>query len=207
METQFLEAPVLPGIRLILVRHGQTDANLRKVLQGQSDGLLNETGIAQVEKLADHLGQVHIDRVISSDMRRAKATAQSIADKQNLHVELDPRIREWHTGDWDAMPAVDFHAMIARNNWKRVDLSPPNGETLQQIRDRAKPFLADLVIIGKGKTVLVCSHGDFMRALIGELLDLRIDAASAFFFDNASYSVLEFKEEMWKLIASNRIAQ
>lgn len=202
----FESAPADGVTRLIFVRHAQTDANARHYLQGQSDGVLNETGLAQAASIAAHLRPFFIDKVYSSDQKRAVATADAIAREHGLTVQTDSRLQEWNCGDWDAMPAVDFIQMIKELNLKASTLQPPNGETFQQVRSRAEAVLADILNESEGKSILITSHGDFIRSSIGILMGIDADIAANFLLDNASYSILENQQGVWKILTLNRIS-
>jgi len=102
------------------------------------------------------------------------------------------------------MPAVDFLKMIKEQGLKASTLQPPNGETFQQVRSRAEAVLADILSESEGKSVLICSHGDFIRSMIGVLMGIDIDIAENFLLDNASYSILEQQQDGWKILTLNR---
>ncbi len=194
-------------LRLILVRHGETDANLNHYLQGQSDGELNETGRRQAEDLARHLEDTPIEQVISSPLRRARDTAAAIARSHHLNVKSEPLLREWNCGLLDGVPAEVFSKKLRESNVPLSLFRPEGGETLSEVRERAARFLEDLTADSQGQTVLVCSHGDFMRALLSLLQQISIEQASGTYFDNASYTILELKNGHWQLIALNQLAE
>jgi probable phosphoglycerate mutase len=191
-------------LRLILVRHGQTDANLNRLLQGQSDGELNATGIQQAEELGKHLKDFPIDQIISSSLRRAQDTAAAIARFHHLNVKTTSLIREWNCGVFDGLPAEDFKKKVQELDGPLASFRPEGGETLQEVRQRAVEFLSDLTANYQGKTVLVCTHGDFMRALMSLLQQIDMEQTSALYFDNASYSILESENGRWNLVALNQ---
>lgn len=193
-------------LRLVLVRHGQTDANLNHMLQGQSDGELNATGLQQAEYLAKHLKDFPIDQVISSTMRRARDSAAAIARYHHLTVKTTPLVSEWHCGILDSLPAEVFRKKLQESDVPLSLFRPEGGETLLEVRQRAADFLNELTANYQGQTVLVCSHGDFMRALMSLLLQIDIEKASEYFFDNASYTILELEKGRWNLIALNQSA-
>jgi broad specificity phosphatase PhoE len=204
-ERAFNNKPEEHLLRLFLVRHGETDANLNHLIQGTSDGPLNKTGITQAAKLGQFLKHVHFDHIYASDLKRAKDTAAMVAGYHNLSVEIDLRLREWDCGELDGMPASVFLNMI-KETGKPISLFvPPGGETVKDVRFRADSLLADLKNRHMGEAVLLCAHGDIMRMIFSCLLNIGIDEANAFYFNNASYSILEFNGEGWKLLATNRV--
>ncbi len=205
-EENFNSRPAAGSLRLFLVRHGETEANLKRFIQGTSNGPLNARGYQQVDQLAWHLKNVVLDHVFASDLQRAIDTARAIALPHGLTVEVDERLREWNCGELDGRPAAVYLQMI-KDTGKPLSLfEPPGGERLDEVRKRAKAFLDDLSTNHIGESILLCSHGDFMRMLVGVLLQIDIDAAIAFHFDNASYSVFELMNNQWKVLALNRIA-
>ncbi|MDP2964812.1 MAG: histidine phosphatase family protein [Pelolinea sp.] len=191
-------------LRLVLVRHGQTDANLNHFLQGQSDGELNATGLQQAEELAKHLKDFPIDQIFSSNMRRAQDTAATIARYHSLTVKTTPLVGEWHCGVLDGLPAEVFRKKLQESVVPLSLFRPEGGENLLEVRQRAADFLSELTANYKGQTVLVCSHGDFMRALMSLLLQIDIEEASGIYFDNASYTILDLEEGRWNLVALNQ---
>jgi broad specificity phosphatase PhoE len=104
------------------------------------------------------------------------------------------------------MPAVDFMRMVKEQGLKASTLQPPNGETFQQVRSRAEAVLTDVLRQSEGKSVLICSHGDFIRSMIGVLMGIDADVVTNFFLDNASYSILEKHQGAWKILTLNRLS-
>jgi broad specificity phosphatase PhoE len=190
-------------LRLVLVRHGQTDANFNHMLQGQSDGELNAIGIQQVEQLGRYLKDFHIDRIITSTMRRARDTAAAIARQHQLTVTTTPLIVEWNCGVLDGISAEVFKKKLQESDVPLSSFRPEGGETLLEVQQRAMTFLTDLTVNCQDQVVLVCSHGDFLRTLMGLLLQISIDEASGIYLDNASYSIFELRDGLWNTIALN----
>jgi broad specificity phosphatase PhoE len=192
-------------LRLILVRHGQTDANLNRVLQGQSDGPLNATGLQQAERLAQHLKDFAIDQIISSTLRRAQETASAVARYHDLPVKTEVRLREWDCGALDGVPTEVFRKKLQEHKGTLSLFRPEGGETLVEVQQRAAEFLSLSTAAYQGQTVLVCSHGDFMRTLMSLLHQITIEQASEIFFENASYSILELQDGRWNLLELNQL--
>lgn len=201
----FHSAPADGVTRFIFVRHAQTDANAKHYLQGQSDGVLNEVGLTQADRLAEYLSPFFIETVYSSNQKRAVATATAIANKHGLIVQTDRRLQEWNCGDWDAMPAAEFIQMVKEQGLKASTLQPPNGENFLQVRSRAESVLTEIFSESESKSVLICSHGDFIRSSIGVLMGIEADVVTNFLLDNASYSILENQQGTWKILTLNRI--
>ena len=198
--------PPLPDhLRLILVRHGQTLANREHRLQGASDDPMTEVGQEQAALLGALLAPIALDKIISSDLKRSMQTAQAIANYHQLPVEGTPLLREWNCGEWDGWPASRFLQLMEEQKLKVSELAPPGGERLHEVRARACQALAYVMAEGMGKTTMLCSHGDFLRTLISCVLDVPIDTANAFRFENASYTILDFDGTSWNMMAMSCI--
>jgi probable phosphoglycerate mutase len=193
-------------LRLILIRHGQTDANANHLLQGQSDGRLNTIGWQETERLGNALKHAGLDVIISSDMVRAQDTASAIASHHGLPVITTPLVREWNCGEWDGRPAEEFIEIVRNLTIPLSQLRPPGGETLMEVQKRALTFIKDITEKYPGKTVALCSHGDFLRMVISILLKKTIEEADTIYrMENASYSVFEQDNGTWKMISFNQI--
>ncbi len=193
-------------LRLILTRHGQTDANVNHLLQGQSDGQLNAIGWQEVERLGNALKNMHLDVIISSDMVRAKDTASAIASHHGLPIITTPLVREWNCGEWDGKPAEEFIEIVRNLTIPLSQLRPPGGETLAEVQARARAFVNDVTEKYSGKTVVLCSHGDFLRMVISVLMNKTIEEAdSTYRMENASFSMFELDNAAWKMVAFNQM--
>lgn len=194
-------------LRLVLVRHGQTDANLRRVLQGQSDGALNATGRQQAEELGRCLKDVPLDEIIASPLRRAQDTARAIGRYHPLPVRTSSLIVEWNCGLLDGVSADVFRKSLQESGLPVSSFQPDGGETLLDVQQRARLFLSELTSPDSERTVLVCSHGDFLRALMSLLLQVGLEEAAGIHLDNGSFTILERQEGCWKLVALNRLPE
>ncbi len=193
-------------LRLILVRHGQTDANLNRLIQGQSDGPLNATGREQAEALGRHLQGIHMDHIIASSLRRAYDTACAIARHHQLDVFRSPSIVEWNCGALDGLPADEFKEEMRVSGLPLSQFRPMGGETLTEVRQRAGIFINEVLEQYDQRTVLICSHGDFMRVLVSLMRGITVEEASRIHFDNASYSVADHDDGKWEVTALNQPA-
>src|SRR5260370_39085161 len=96
--------------RLVMLRHGQTDYNAGSRMQGQLDTELSDLGRAQAVAAAEVLGKRQPLVIVSSDLRRAYDTAVALSEQTGLPVEVDPRLRETHLGDWQGLTHTEVDA-------------------------------------------------------------------------------------------------
>jgi alpha-ribazole phosphatase len=182
--------------RLILVRHGETDWNAARRYQGQTDVPLNDTGRRQATALADGLKAQDLSAIYSSDLQRARQTAQAIAAHRGLPIRDDPRLREISFGDWEGLTYAQIqarwpHEMAA---WfaDPVRVAPRGGETLAQVAGRVQAALDDIVRASADRAVAVIAHGGVLRTLLCTALQLDLRAQWRFGLSNASISELRF---------------
>mmetsp|Transcript_25295 Transcript_25295/g.58741 ORF Transcript_25295/g.58741 Transcript_25295/m.58741 type:complete len:245 (+) Transcript_25295:103-837(+) len=172
---------------VLLVRHGETDWNAEGRMQGQLDVALNDAGRQQARRFGQHLVRLgiapRISAVVSSDLSRAKETADIIAEVcSNPERQLDPRLREVSTGDLQGLLVKDVQSKIqaVKAAWDRGDFSCayPGGESADLAMLRGLKALDDAAQLGS--VVLVVAHGGVMRlSAIGiELCGVQITAAS-----------------------------
>ncbi|WP_067654567.1 histidine phosphatase family protein [Nocardia harenae] len=167
------------GVRtLILLRHGQTEWNAVDRMQGQIDTDLTELGRGQAKEAARELNSRNAIAIHSSDLRRARDTAQALGDSTGLPVVLDPRLRETSLGIWEGLTHIDVDRDYpgARVAW-RMDASytPPGGESKLQVGARSLPLVHELYRERDdwpGRTVFLVAHGGLIAALTAALLDL-----------------------------------
>ena len=96
--------------RLLMLRHGETDFNAERRMQGQLNSSLTELGVAQSRAVAPLLAQYRPDRLLSSDLRRAADTADEVGLACGLPVKLDSRLQETHLGEWQGRTASEIEA-------------------------------------------------------------------------------------------------
>ena len=137
---------------LLLVRHGETDWNADGRLQGQTDRPLSDFGRRQARRLADELADEELEAIYSSDLSRARETAEIVAERLGLPVALDPDLREKDWGTWEGLTAVERD---------RVEFAGESTEEHQERILRALRRIAERHP-GDGR-VLVVTHGGSMR--------------------------------------------
>jgi 2,3-bisphosphoglycerate-dependent phosphoglycerate mutase len=137
---------------LLLVRHGETDWNADGRLQGQTDRPLSDFGRRQARKLAEELADEPLEAIYSSDLARARETAEIVGERLGLPVVLDPELREKDWGSWEGLTAVERD---------RVEFVGESTEEHQERILRALQRIAERH--PGGGSVLVVTHGGSMR--------------------------------------------
>lgn len=149
--------------RLILVRHGRSEANLKQVFAGYTDAALSDLGKRQAEAVADRLAATeHIDAIYASDLSRAVDTALPTAKRFGLTVKTDKDLREIFAGVWENMT---FEDILAQYHADRVrwleDLGNSyctGGETVKEVAARVQRALVRIAKENDGKTVMIATH-------------------------------------------------
>lgn len=174
------------------VRHGKTDWNAEGKIQGQTDIPLNTEGISQAIALAERLsGEQRIwDAVISSDLQRAYATAQIIAEKLNIPLlEGDKRLRERYFGEAEGMKEQERHARWGKDWRSGAEGVEPDAD----VRARGLSALQEWRRDYPERNLLVVSHGSFLAQILSELCKELGDQH----LTNLSYSILELQDNKW----------
>ncbi len=140
---------------LYLVRHGETVDNARQLMQGQTQGELNENGVLQAKALSEQWRNRVIDAVISSDLKRAVDTAAVIAAPHGLEVVTTSLLRERDWGDFTGRYIPD----LKNEPW------PENVESLENLLSRAGEFITYVRQTFPGKKVLAVGHGIINKAI------------------------------------------
>jgi probable phosphoglycerate mutase len=146
---------------LLIIRHGEAEGNHEHRFIGQSDVPLSDLGRRQAQAVGAHLAASGVNRIVASDLRRAIDTAQPLADRLGLPVEIDPRLREIQNGDWAMCLPEEI-----RDNWPDLwaryrsgeDVHRPNGETWGDVGVRVRAALDELTESDAGVTA-VFAHG------------------------------------------------
>ena len=187
--------------KLILIRHGESEANSLGVIAGWNDYELTALGLAQAEETAAHLASEQIDVVCSSDLRRAYATAEANAKLHALTVQAYPEFRETYCGEWEGITFADLEARdpVEYDKFRRYQLTYtiPGGENLWESGIRFYNKALEIVKENEGKTVLIAAHGAVIRVFWALICGTPKEEATAKhdYASNASYSVAHFDGE------------
>jgi len=188
------------GLRLLLVRHGETDWNLQRRYQGHIDVTLNKTGKQQSQKLAQLIQDVKLDLIISSSMSRAKETANIISQYHpHINLHMNNGLREITHGFWDGKLereiAQEFPKYLQHLHTHPSQLQIPSGETLQTLWKRTIIIFNAIIEESLNKhlqTILVVAHGVINQVLFCHILGLTPGELWNFRQSNGSLSVIDF---------------
>ena len=158
-------------MRLFILRHGQTEANVTGIVQGHKHGILTEHGEWQAARAAERLKDEQFDLIIVSDLRRAKQTAAPIVlTHPEATVIYEPRIRERSHGVFEGTPRGTFTKAAQQASIPLHSFKPQGGESILESRARARTFIDELIATSKGKNVLLVSHGGLITQMLFYLL-------------------------------------
>jgi probable phosphoglycerate mutase len=146
---------------LLLVRHGETDWNLERRWQGHADPGLNGTGRRQSEELAARLASERLDALYSSDLTRARETAEVVGESLGLPVRLDTRLREVDVGEWSGLTSaeVELRHPDGFERRRRGGTGWEQGESYDSMGARVLEALLDIAARHPSERVLVVTHG------------------------------------------------
>lgn len=160
-------------MRLYVIRHGQTDWNKQKRLQGRADVPLNENGIALAKIVGERLKEIPFLFAVSSPLSRAMETARLALGGRDIPVYPDERIGEMSFGDWEGLTYQDSTQIpngMIENFFHNTDLyeTPPNGESFSEVIARTHDLYEELIHnkAYENADILISSHGAASRAFL-----------------------------------------
>ncbi|TCP55785.1 alpha-ribazole phosphatase/probable phosphoglycerate mutase [Tumebacillus sp. BK434] len=151
---------------LLLIRHGETDANVQRRYIGRTDVPLNATGLAQAAELRAAFSEHRIAAIYHSPYQRTLATAAQLGEE----LRADERLAELHFGAWEALTYDEISERDHLYSWydDPWHFAPPGGETLQQLDLRLSSWLHDILARHPEQTVAAVSHGGPLRWLLAK---------------------------------------
>jgi len=185
-----------PTVTVVLVRHGRSTSNAAGTLAGRTPGVeLDEQGREQAANLARRLREISIDRLVSSPLERCRQTLAPLAAALDLPVTIDDRLLEVDYGTWSGRA---LRELLHEPLWRVVQAHPsaavfPEGEGLADMSTRAAEAIRGIrQSATEDLTVLVCSHGDVIKAILADALGLHLDAFQRIVVAPASVSVIRY---------------
>lgn len=190
--------------RILAIRHGQTAWNAASRIQGHTDIELDALGRWQAERLAEALAGQPLDAVYSSDLTRARQTAEPLAKRAGLALCIDRGLRERGFGDFEGLSFVQVEQRWPdqAERWRRrdPDFGPGGGEVLRDFRDRVVAAVERLAQAHRGRCIVLVTHGGVLDLLYREATRLALNAPRTWQLANAGINRLLHASEGLVLI-------
>jgi broad specificity phosphatase PhoE len=196
--------------QIYIIRHGQTDFNVKQVVQGRGvNSDLNDTGLKQAELFFKAHQEIQFDVVYTSSLKRTWQTVDNFINKNIPHISK-PEIDEI---DWGIFEGVEHNPSLQNdyyniiNEWKNGNLTIKikGGESAQDLADRLIPFVEELKT-NTNQTILVCTHGRTLRVLMCLLLGLPISKMDDFYHNNTCLYHLSYDGNKFNIIKENDLS-
>ena len=189
-------------MKIILIRHGETAWNAERRLQGHLDIPLNAEGERQARLLAGALAAEPLDLIVSSDLQRARQTAQAVATLRGMPLQIEPGLRERCYGGFEGLLYSEieqrFPAEFAAWQARDVDAILPTGkncgESFRQFYARATTAILGLAQAHAGQTIAMVAHGGVLECAYRMALDLPLETPRDFKVFNASINRFHLEE-------------
>lgn len=179
-------------MKLMMIRHPVTLANVQGIIQHEVEGDITPKGYEQIEKLVERLKYENFDNCYSSDAYRCKVLTEEILRHKCISPFYSPLFREINNGVWNRSKKVDIERL---NLTDSINTRPDGGESLQDLVDRSIQGLNFIISHGGERNILI-SHGWFLKMFLGLQLGMNpIDAIKKLKFSNCAISEIELKEQ------------
>jgi len=190
---------------ILLIRHGESTANLEKFFAGQTDVPLTERGLKQAELTAEHLKDRHIDAFFASPLCRALDTALAAARRHGKTVTVVQDLREISGGAWEQMPFEEVAARYPEDAavWnENIGLSrPTGGESPEEVQVRVCAAIEKLARENPGRVLCAASHGMAIRVFCARVLGLSMERLRELPFPtNASVTTVEYENGVFSVV-------
>ncbi len=183
---------------IILIRHGETEWNSQKRMQGHSNSDLSEVGRGQIQALGELMKNVSFDHIYSSDSLRARQTAEAITQYSGHTLQFDQRIREKNLGVFEGLTSTEAkerHPEVYRLfKTAGANYVIDEGESTQQLLERALEFIEEIRLRHPQERVVMVTHGGVVRVLMKHALGMSIDSPTRFIIKNTGIFGLIWNE-------------
>jgi probable phosphoglycerate mutase len=185
-------------MRFFIVRHGETDFNRNRVMQGYHEIPLNERGIRQATLLAHRLMDERLDRIVSSDLRRAVMTACIVASHTGIALDYDPALRERNPGLLTGKSYDDEPRFFTDPAY-----IPPEGEGVIEFRARVRQAFEGLAATARHteERVAVITHGLVCRAFVAEFFGEQGNEEVG--SRNTAVTLVDYDQGQWSLVTAD----
>lgn len=194
---------------ILLIRHGQSEGNIRGLFTGHSGYPLSELGHRQAAKTAEYIrANYQVDAVYSSDLPRAFQTAEYTANAFGLPVVTNSGLREIYAGDWEncryvdlAVSHADTYSMWSTDFWNAYCVG---GETVKQVGERAVNALVSIAEANPGKCIVVAAHATTIRGALCKISELYEPAVQIYGWGgNCAVSELTYSDGKFNVVFTN----
>ena len=189
--------------QFILIRHGETEWNRQRRMQGHSDSPLSETGLRQARLLAKRMAAMRFDALYSSDSGRAQHTARHVAEATGHTLHVDPRLRERNFGVFEGLTREEMIAQYpedyARFKARDVHFAMPRGESGVDFRARAVACMDEIAARHCGGLVVVVTHGLVLDVFYRLAMDIPFEAVRIHELVNAGINHLHHEDGRWRI--------
>lgn len=185
---------------ILFARHGETEANRRRLALGRADPPLTEHGAEQASALADRLESLGIDAVYTSPLLRARETAAPIAAAAGVDIAVDDRLVELDYGEWDGKSFPDLPPGELRRWRNDPTFAPPGGESLRTVTARISGFCLEVL---EGPTVVAVSHVSPIKCAVTWALGAGEELGWRMFLDLASITRIAGRDGHASLVGFN----
>lgn len=184
--------------KLIYVRHGEAEGNIKRHFHGFYNSSLTENGLEQIKRAAARLADEHIDAIYSSDLTRAFQTAQEIIKGRDITIKIDERFREINGGKWEDVPWDDLPHKFTESYdvWLNEPycLQMPDGESMAEFSDRLITASSEIAKKHDGQTVCIATHGTAIRVLACHFYGWPLEKLTDVnWCDNASITIAQYE--------------
>ena len=181
--------------RIYMTRHGETVWNSEGRIQGHTDIDLSPRGRAQAKALGQRLEDVDFDTVYSSDLIRAKNTADIIVQNKQVDLHTTEQLREYHKGVFEGLTVneykTEFPELYVSSLVNDLDFAPTGGETIRETSARMAGFVSYLKQEHMNETILIVGHGGSLRSAVVAILDLPLEANWKLVMNNCALSIFD----------------
>jgi probable phosphoglycerate mutase len=197
--------PWLVATRICIIRHGETDWNVEKRIQGHTDVPLNETGRAQALAMAFNAAHHRFQAIYSSDLARAQETAQALAQREAHAVRLLPQLRERHFGIFQGITAAEGAARHPEAHARYVARDPDydfeTGESLTRFAGRVAEAIDWMVRHHSGQAIAAVAHSGVLDVVYRRATGRPLTTPRDFKIPNCALNWFRFDGQGWHLEA------
>ncbi len=195
-------------MKIIFVRHCETEWNKEERCQGVSDLELNSAGVARAKKLKGFFKDKKIDHVFCSDLKRAKQTLNEINYDNRFNINYSEDLREMNQGDFEGLSLTYLKEKYSNELriWREnpEDFRLPNGETLGEVRDRSLKYIKSILVgLTQDSTILVVTHDLVIASVLCTISNKELKFFTDFTTESGSISEVSFLNGVLSLEAIN----